>query len=96
MIRVVKLSFKSEHIHDFKLFFDERKMKIRSVEGCSHLELWQDIHDEGVFFTYSIWNSNDDLNRYRESELFQETWGTVKQWFKQKPMAFSSEQLMRL
>lgn len=96
MIRVVKLCFADQHIDDFKNFFHERKERIRAVSGCQYLELWQDIHDEGVFFTYSIWDTPEDLDHYRNSDLFNDTWSTVKKWFKHKPMAFSANQLMKL
>ena len=39
----------------FKTFFEERKEKIRDFEGCTHLELWQDMLHKNIFFTYSHW-----------------------------------------
>ncbi len=94
MIRVVKLSFKPEHINDFKLFFEGRKERIKSFRGCTYLELWQDHNDSGIFYTYSIWNDQKHLEEYRISELFQDTWAIVKPWFSQKPMAFSADKMM--
>jgi heme oxygenase (mycobilin-producing) len=42
IIRIVKMVFKEDEIGAFKTLFDERKSLIRSFEGCTHLELWQD------------------------------------------------------
>ena len=33
MIRIVKLSFKKEHVADFLILFEERKQKIRKQGG---------------------------------------------------------------
>lgn len=45
LVRVVKMTFKADAVEAFKEFFENRKEKIRSFEGCTHLELWQDnIH----------------------------------------------------
>lgn len=96
MIRVVRLSFKEEHIQDFELLFEERKQKIRAMNGCAYLALWADKHEKGVFYTYSIWQHADHLEEYRVSALFQETWTQVKQWFKDKPFAFSADQIIEL
>ena len=65
---------------------------IRSFDGCSHLELWQQAGTSNVFFTYSWWESEDHLNKYRFSELFKDTWAKTKALFAAKPEAWSVEQ----
>lgn len=93
MIRIVKLSFKEEYIENFLLLFEERKQRIRNFEGCNYLELWQDKSEKGVFYTYSIWQEPSDLENYRISDLFQDTWTQVKQWFSHPPQAFSADKI---
>ena len=73
-----------------KAMFEERKGTIKSFRGCTHLELWQDSKQPNVFFTYSNWNSEEDLNHYRYSEFFKETWGLTKTMFKEKAQAWSA------
>ncbi len=94
MIRVVKLTFKETHIDDFKSLFEARKERIKKTKGCIHLELWQDTKNPSIFYTFSIWNQSRDLEIYRMSTLFQDTWSTVKQWFSEKPEAFSADKLV--
>jgi len=96
MIRIVRMSFKAEHVNDFVDLFNERKELIRHVEGCTYLELWQDEHQPNVYFTYSIWIEPNDLEQYRISPLFKDTWTTVKQWFNEAPQAFSANKLIQL
>lgn len=96
MIRIVRLTFKEEFIQDFEQLFEERKHLIRAMNGCTHLALWADKQHAGVFYTYSIWQHADHLEEYRVSDLFQETWAQVKQWFKEKPLAFSADQMLEL
>ena len=87
--RIVKLTFHSDKIHDFQTLFEGVKHQIRSFPGCEHLELWQDENDPRVFFTYSFWNSPQDLEHYRHSELFQSTWKETKVLFDDRPQAWS-------
>lgn len=96
MIRIVKLSFETEHIEKFKLLFEERKLLIRNFNGCTHLELWQDKKEAGTFYTYSIWQEEANLEDYRVSALFQDTWTQVKQWFSAPPQAFSADKIMTI
>lgn len=96
MIRIVKMTFKEEHVEDFQKLFEERKERIRHFEGCSYLELWNDKQDRTIFYTYSIWEDASNLEQYRISDLFQDTWSTVKKWFHKKPEAFSADQLIAL
>jgi (4S)-4-hydroxy-5-phosphonooxypentane-2,3-dione isomerase len=81
MIRIVKMEFKQERVQDFLDLFETIKHKIRSVPGCLSVTLLQDKTSTNIFFTYSIWQQETDLNNYRDSLLFKTTWRTIKPWF---------------
>jgi heme-degrading monooxygenase HmoA len=66
------------------------------MPGCNHLELLNDIKTSNIFFTYSYWDSENDLNNYRDSELFKEVWSKTKVLFNDKPEAWSVEQQVKL
>ena len=89
--RIVKLTFHPENIDAFKQIFEDSKHKIHVRQGCHHLELWQGKNDPNIFFTYSFWTSEDDLNAYRHSDLFKATWAKTKVLFSDKPEAWSVE-----
>lgn len=89
LIRIVKMNFKEESLDTFLAFFNERKDRIRHFPGCSHLELWQDLHQPSVWFTYSIWESETALDHYRYSDFFKETWAFTRQHFAGKAEAYS-------
>ena len=89
LIRIVKMTFAPEKVTGFLNHFNEWKIKIRNMPGCSHLELLNDIHSPNIFFTYSYWDSEMDLNNYRNSELFENVWAKTKVLFVAKPEAWS-------
>ena len=89
IIRIVKMTFQSQRIIDFTTLFEERKQTIKSFKGCTHLELWQDSKNENIFFTYSHWHSEEDLDHYRFSEFFKDTWSKTKLLFSEKAEAWS-------
>jgi len=91
--RIVKLTFRESETETFLRIFKSKKNKIRAFEGCLHLELWRDVKTPNVFFTYSFWNSESDLNAYRHSDLFQKTWKKTKELFSDKPEAWSVEMI---
>lgn len=96
LIRIVKLSFHEEHVPAFLANFELMKEKIRNAPGNSFLELYQDQSNKALFFTYSIWESEADLNNYRNSELFNEVWSFTKKLFNNKPEAWSVDKLASL
>lgn len=96
IVRIVKMTFKSEAIQQFKDLFKDRKEKIRTMPGCMHLELLQDIHNSTVFFTYSYWDREEDLENYRHSALFKDTWQKTKVLFADKAQAWSVKSKHRL
>ena len=53
----------------------------------------KDINDVNVIFTYSWWDSEDDLNNYRNSELFKDVWSKTKILFNKKPEAWSTKKI---
>ncbi len=51
LIRIVRMTFAPDKVEDFRNIFEESKDKIRAREGCLHLELWRDWHQDNVFVT---------------------------------------------
>lgn len=94
IVRIVQMNFEEQKVDSFLALFNERKSLIRHFEGCKHLELWQDAHKPAIFFTYSIWESEQHLDHYRFSELFKDTWARTKVLFAEKPQAWSVNQKM--
>jgi quinol monooxygenase YgiN len=92
MIRIVKMTFEPNLVGEFEKLFDQNKLKIRGFEGCTHLELLQDKNTPNIFFTYSFWNHPDNLEAYRQSELFNTVWTATKKLFCAKPEAWSVNQ----
>lgn len=91
--RIVKMEFRSDEIPAFLELFESVKHKIGSFPGCLGVHLLRDIHSPCSLFTYSHWNSEADLNKYRNSELFTETWKDTKNKFSHKAMAWSLEEI---
>ena len=96
LIRIVKLSFHPENVDAFLENFDLMKEKIRNAPGNRLLELYRDQNNPSVFFTYSYWDSEADLNNYRDSELFYDVWTFTKKLFNDKPEAWSVDRLVSL
>jgi heme-degrading monooxygenase HmoA len=86
------MTFQTEKVSEFQQLFIESKELIRNMPGCSHLELLNDINTPEIFFTYSYWNSENDLNNDRNSEVFANVWSRTKVLFSAKPEAWSVEQ----
>jgi hypothetical protein len=89
IIRIVKMSFHPEKVNEFLTLFAENKLHIRHFEGCSHLQLLNDVNQPTTFFTYSHWDNEQSLENYRHSELFNRVWNKTKVLFANKPQAWS-------
>ncbi|MBX7093132.1 MAG: antibiotic biosynthesis monooxygenase [Flavobacteriales bacterium] len=94
--RIVKLTIKQEHISDFESLFERYKNDIRNQKGCKGLRLLHDKNDPRIFFTYSHWQLDADLENYRNSELFAVVWGTTKRYFDAKAEAWSVNEMVTL
>lgn len=83
------MSFHAKNINEFLKMFEEKKQLIRNSDGCTLLELYQDKNNPEIFFTYSYWDHESDLENYRNSDFFKETWKQTKTYFNEKPEAWS-------
>ena len=95
-IRIVKMSFQPEKIEEFLANFNEKKEFIRNSNGCRLLELYRDKTNPNIFFTYSYWETEQDLENYRNSDLFKGVWAKTKVLFNDKPLAWSVDKLESL
>lgn len=90
------MTFREEEIDNFLKLFNSKKEKIRAFPGCTYLELWSDTNDPRVYCTYSFWEKEEDLENYRNSELFKDVWSKTKVLFDDKPIAHSYKVMIKL
>ena len=93
LVRIVHMKFEADKIEAFLDNFDGIKSKIRSFHGCQKLELYRDQNDPTRFFTYSYWDSEQDLNAYRSSPMFEEVWKKTKSMFSERAQAWSLDKV---
>lgn len=96
IVRIVKMSFRDEAVPDFLENFHKHKAQIRAFPGCEKLLLLNDMQHSNVFFTYSWWESDADLEAYRQSDLFNGVWAFTKTLFDAKPEAWSTKEIEAL
>ncbi|MDX5421340.1 MAG: antibiotic biosynthesis monooxygenase [Hymenobacteraceae bacterium] len=93
LIRIVRMTFQEDKTENFLEIFRNSKAKIRAFEGCNHVELLQDLNYPNIYSTYSLWDSEEHLNNYRDSELFGQVWKATKALFAAKPQAWSHQKV---
>ena len=87
------MEFEPENVSTFVNIFKANKDEITSFNGCHCVELLRDINAQNIFFTYSIWDSESSLNKYRESNTFKDIWSKTKPLFSHKAKAWSVEEI---
>lgn len=87
--RIVKLEFHPDRVDDFINYFDTIKQQVNSFPGCIGMKLYQDISNPSIIMTYSHWETEKDLDNYRNSDTFSVIWPSIKPWFNGKPEAWS-------
>ena len=90
------MHFTEAGVEEFLQIFDANKIAIRNFPGCTHLQLLKDSEDPTCFTTLSHWQTEQDLENYRKSELFGGVWGRVKTLFSERTQAFSLKKFIEL
>jgi len=94
--RIVKLTITPAQKQDFITIFEKNKEHIRGFEGCLHVEMLQDKKFDNIFFTYSKWENENAIEKYRKSALFGTVWKQTKSLFCAPPEAWSVDELFSL
>ena len=89
LIRIVRMEFQQDKVEDFLALFETVENKIATFPGCTHLQLCRDAKLTHVYYTFSRWESEERLDEYRNSPLFEGTWEKTKAMFAGKPLAYS-------
>lgn len=89
--RIVKMTFREEAIDQFYPVFDRVKHDISRFPGCRSLQLLRVKDNPAMLFTLSTWEHEEDLEAYRNSELFRETWRQTKALFAGNAEAWTVE-----
>ncbi len=93
--RIVKLNIREEERETFIETFNAHCEKIRHFPGCKSLRLQAEVGNS-VFFTYSLWENDEALQNYRNSELFGIVSPALKSLFADRAMAWSTEVIKAL
>jgi len=75
---------------EFEALFQTYKTAILGASGCQRVQL---LAAPNCFFTYSWWDSENDLNAYRDSATFGVVWPKTKALFSGKPQAWTCNSL---
>jgi quinol monooxygenase YgiN len=90
--RIVKMHFREDALPEFLDLFNQISQEIRGFSGCKELKLLIDKKNKGIVFTYSKWESEEQLNDYRHSAFFSQTWKRTKSLFAHKAEAWTVEE----
>ena len=89
------MTFRPQEVNNFLSVFNTNKQFIAGFEGCISLQILNEKSRPEVFFTISVWESEEHLNRYRDSKLFEDVWGKTKLMFAEKPEAWTLDSLSK-
>ena len=87
------MTFQADKTDEFVAIYKKYRKHILGAEGCSHVELLQAENQPNTFFTYSHWENNECLNKYKDSTIFGEVWPQTKALFAEKPLAWSTHKI---
>jgi quinol monooxygenase YgiN len=91
--RIVMLNFQPNKVAEFLEIFTQNKLVLAKSDGCIRLEIFESTSDIDTYFTISNWQSEEHLERYRQSELFKKIWAKVKPLFNNKAQAWTLKTL---
>lgn len=90
------MTFDNDKVAEFLDNFNQYKNAIRNFKGVQFLELLKDKNNPNIYFTYSIWETEQDLENYRNSDLFKSVWAKTKPYFIEKAEAWSIDSVAKL
>lgn len=91
--RIVHLHIHTHRIQEALHILEQNIASIRKMHGCREVNLFRDAHRSGLLMSISVWQSEADLNNYRQSAFFQDFWRQLKTTFAEPARAWSFEEV---
>ena len=83
------MHFRPEAVSEFLKLFETHRDAIAKQPGCQWVHLIQSTEHPEHMGTVSLWDTQNDLDAYRMSELFGTVWPATKSLFASQPHAES-------
>ena len=87
------MHFRPDEVDTFLKIYRESRPFIVEMRGCQGVSLHRQAGKPEVMFTISRWDSEEDLNHYRNSDFFKQTWMKTKALFENRADAWSLEEI---
>jgi len=91
ILRVVKMELIETKIGLFERFMSNLKDEKLRQEGCLHHDIFCDKDNNSIYFSYTIWNNEKSLKKYKKSELFKVVSQTIRSFCVKEPLAWTVE-----
>lgn len=90
--RIVKLHFQPSYCKEFESSFNSVRKIVESSPGCRELSLLKSTTNN-IYFTLSVWDTEQSLEAYRASLTFKNIWSQFKPHFASKAEAWSTKEI---
>ncbi len=87
------MTLKEAHVDSFKKRIPIISIEVRRVSGCMHNDIFRDKNKDNVFYSYTIWNSEEDIEKYLNSQYYKEIWNDLWDYFKIEPQAWKIDNI---
>ena len=91
--RIVKMTVDEKNVGDFRKYFENYNQQIMQVDGCHHHDFLEDKNDPTTFFTYTTWETERQIERYRRSEMHRLHKEKMKEFYAKDDIAWTVEKI---
>ena len=90
--RIIKLRLK-DSTDEFIKYINSIHDEIFQFTGCHNMEVLNDKDDPKVFFIYTIWKNETELNKFRNSSFNRNFWNTLQDLCESRPEVWTVENI---
>lgn len=91
--RIVKLVFDDKSLSSALELIACASSVVRDTKGCVYMQAHRVNNDPYTVFTYSLWEADEYLEAYRNTDYFKAFWKKLKPLFAERAEAWSLDLL---
>lgn len=76
----------------FKQTLKDYQKALKEQKGCMHLDMFSDKKEKDIFYSYTIWDNDTNLKKYRKSALYKELSGKILPLCDKEPKAWTVDE----
>ncbi|OFX61669.1 MAG: hypothetical protein A2046_04560 [Bacteroidetes bacterium GWA2_30_7] len=92
IVRIVKMQVNESNKVLFKQTLKDYQPLLKKQKGCMQIDMLNDKKIKDIYYSYTIWDNEENLKKYKNSDFYKELSSKVLPLCEKEPQAWTVDE----